>query len=369
MTTKPLFGLVLCIAAALASQPAQAQEFRMSAEGAGAVWADQPQSDHFTPGYALALRPGVAVNRFVSFQWSYALFQTPAGKGFADNGSAHFFTTGVRLRPLASFQPAEDHLGGLFVDLDVGGVHTGDVDRLGFDAGLGYAFQTGNSAALGPVVRYVQIVQPDHNVNQNPHDAQLFTLGLNVTLGRAPKDAVELKECPPIPACPACVQNEAPPPCPDGDQDGVCDTDDRCPTALGFPALSGCPEVAAKAADGMPSPVQFQFDSAALPASQTMESDLDAIVREMTADPARRVCIVGHASEEGSVEHNYDLSQDRANAVQGYLGSRGIASSRAPTFAQGASCQMVPEANRTDNRRVQFISLKNGESCPTACTE
>lgn len=361
-------GLALFLAGALSEQPASAQEFRLQAEGAGAVWLDQPQSDHFTPGYYLALRPGVAVGRYVSLQWSYSLLQTPKGDGYADNGSAHFLTTGVRLRPLASLSPAEDHLAGLFVDANIGGVVTGDVQRLGFDAGLGYTFQTTDNMALGPVVRYAQIVQPDGNIGQNPHDAQLVTLGLNLSLGKPHKVVTIVEEGPP-PECPACVQLPPEPPCADGDRDGVCDTDDRCPTELGFPALSGCPEAAPKGATPMPVAVQFEFDSATLPSKRSLEHDLDAIVKEMAADPERRVCILGYASEEGAIEHNYDLSQSRATAVQSYLGSRGIAAARLPTSAQGAACQMIPAANRVDNRRVEFYALKNGESCPTVCTE
>ena len=119
----------------------------------------------------------------------------------------------------------------------------------------------------------------------------------------------------------------------------------------------------------MPVAVQFEFDSATLPSKRSLEHDLDAIVKELTADPSRRVCILGYASEEGAIEHNFELSQTRADAVQGYLASRGIAASRLPTSAQGAACQMIPAANRVDNRRVEFYGLANGESCPTVCNE
>jgi len=96
---------------------------------------------------------------------------------------------------------------------------------------------------------------------------------------------------------------------------------------------------------------------------------LDAVAEAIAQDPSCRVCIVGHASEEGPVEYNEDLSRRRASAVQGYLGARGLAESRMPTTGMGAHCQLVPETTRPLNRRVEFLRLQEGESCPMECSE
>jgi len=118
-------------------------------------------------------------------------------------------------------------LGGLFVDFNLGYVRTGDLNRFGFDAGLGYDFQVTPWLALGPVARYVQIVQADNDRNTDPRDAKLLTVGLDLAFGPAHRES-RRDECP---AAAECVQQKAPPcpppPCPDADGDGVCDGDDR----------------------------------------------------------------------------------------------------------------------------------------------
>ena len=359
---------------------------RFNAEPAAAFWLDQPQSDRFTPGFYLALRPGVSLGRVVALQATYAILPTPAGEGFNESGSAHFLSAGVRLRPLATLRPASEHLGGLFVDLNLGYVRTGNLDRFGLDAGVGYGFQVASWLSLGPVLRYGQILQANDSANEDPNDAQFLTVGLDLAFGArhagparpgpALEDSAEL-ECP---AALDCVQEEAKVtealhclPCPDGDRDGVCDAIDRCPTRIGPPATLGCP---IDPCSGAPLVVlvQFKYDSAGLPRPrrddpQTMDPVLDAVAAAVAQDPSCRVCIVGNASEEGDADHNQYLSSERASAVQGYLSARGLAETRMPAVGFGARCQLVPERSRSLNRRVEFIRLREGESCPTDCSD
>jgi hypothetical protein len=356
-----------------ASPPAQAQEFRLHGEAAAAVWLDQPQSDRFTPGFYGAVRPGVALGDVLSLQWSYALLAVPAGEEFSENGTAHFLTTGVRVRPLAPLRPPENQLGGLFADFDIGYVRTGPLDRLGLDAGLGYGFQVSDWSAVGPVVRYVHIVQPDGLQGAMPEDAQFLTLGLDFAFGPAHR-AEAVHTCPTAPSCPevaAAVQEE--PGCRDYDRDGVCDAEDRCPTRIGPPATLGCP---IDPCGGTPLVVlvQFPYDSATLPAPnaddpQTMDPVLDAVAEVIARDPSCRVCVVGHASSEGTDDYNQELSVRRASAVSGYLSARGLAPARIPISGMGARCQMVPASTKVLNRRVEFHRLGEGDSCPQSCVE
>ncbi len=281
---------------------------------------------------------------------------------------------GLRLRPFGTLQPEANDLGGLFTDFNLGFVRTGQLNRFGFDAGLGYGFQVSPGFALGPVVRYVHVVQPDVLPDVDPNDAQLLTVGLNLSFGGGRDE--EVSE--PVPPAP----RQRPPrqekvvqvaPCADFDTDGVCDDDDRCPMQSGAAATAGCPS---DPCSGTPLVilVQFPYDSAELPLPtygdpRPMDPVLDAVADAISRDPSCRVCIVGNASEEGSTAYNQVLSLGRAATVQSYLIARGLEKSRLPTKALGESCQIVPETTRSLNRRVEFRRLDEGASCPTTCSE
>jgi hypothetical protein len=374
-------ALSLSCATLFAPSPAAAQEFTLHLEPALALWVDTPQSDRFGPGLYLAIRPGVALSRVFALQWSYAYLYTPAADGFVENGAAHMLSTGVRVRPFGAMADREDHLSGLFVDANLSYVNTEGLDRFGFDVGLGYALQVSPGFAIGLVARYNHIIQADESPNFNENDAQFVSLGLDFGFGPAPDEEArytptnecpECKQCPANPTAPACVEPVANG-CPDYDKDGVCDPVDRCPTQPGPPSSWGCPTDPCK---GPPIVVlvQFKYDSAELPVPrddnpQTMDPVLDAVARAVAQDATCNVCIVGYASEEGPVAHNQTLSENRATAVQGYMTARGITKSRMPTTGLGARCQLIPSSSLELNRRVEFRRLKDGESCPTTCTQ
>jgi len=169
----------------------------------------------------------------------------------------------------------------------------------------------------------------------------------------------------------AAMAPKALPSCPDGDRDGVCDADDRCPTKVGPQAAFGCP-INPCGDSPLLVLVQFMYDSSAMPAQksgvQTMDPVLNTVAKAIAQDSSCRVCVLGYASEEGSVEYNEDLSRKRAKAVQDYLTSRGLPTMRLPTTGMGERCQLVPENTRELNRRVEFRRLQEGESCPTECS-
>ncbi len=233
------------------------------------------------------------------------------------------------------------------------------------------------------MVRYAHIVQPDHLEGRDPNDAQFLTAGINLTFGTPYKEPIEEEEeeqeehvCPQLPAekeCPPAVVIVQPPAaCADRDTDGVCDVDDRCPTLAGSAATFGCP---VDPCTGLPLVVlvQFDYDSSKMPVlrtndPQTMDPVLDAVAAAIAQNPTCRVCIVGHASDEGSDDYNMTLSRQRAAAVQGYMTARGVTKSKIPTTGLGEQCQMVPEQSYELNRRVDFYRLDDGESCPTDCT-
>ncbi len=360
---------------------AQAQEFRLNVEAGGAVFVDEPQSDRFGPGLHLAVRPGIALGSVVTLQWSYSLLHAGAGDGFDESGTAHSWTTGLRLRPLAGLtdEPESSKFDGLFVDFNIGYVRSDNLDRLGFDTGIGYNFEVLSSLALGPFVRYIHVIQPDDLAGMDPNDAQALAFGLNLAFG-IPREKAEIPEslecasCPNCEAAPVCEgpsTNPADMTCPDYDGDGVCDDDDRCPTQMGTKSDFGCP---VDPCTGKPLVVlvQFEFNSAGMPVhknsgEQTMDPVLEAVAKAVGKNESCRVCIVGHASEEGPADLNQTLSVSRAKAVQNYMTARGVPVSRIPTSGMGNMCPLIPKASLVMNRRVEFHRLEEGESCPTSC--
>jgi outer membrane protein OmpA-like peptidoglycan-associated protein len=371
-------GLAVCLAALFATKPAAAAEFTLHVEPAVAFWVDEPQMSRYTPGFYFAIRPGIALGRVVALQWSYAMLAVGAGKGYDEYGSGHFLLAGIRLRPFATLRPREEQLGGLFVDFNLGYVRTENLNRFGFDAGIGYGFQATDWFSIGPAVRYGQIVQPADIPNRDSNDAQFVTVGVDLAFGPAYKPAPECE------AAPQCVQEQAEEKedepvvaaalpctnCPDDDKDGVCNAADDCPTAVGPAETLGCP-IEPCGSKPLVVLVQFKYDSAGMPAlkegAQTMDPVLDKIAAAIDRDPGCRVCIMGFASEEGPTAYNQTLSESRAGAVQEFMVAHGIQESRMPTVGVGERCPLIPVSTHVLNRRVEFRRLGAGDSCPTDC--
>ncbi len=370
---RPL-ALVAILCGLPAAQPASASDihFVLQVEPAVALWLDDPQSERFTPGFYGAIRPGLALGDVVSLQASYALMVTPPKAGFSDTGGAHSLTGGVRLRPFGAAMQPEKQLGGLWLDGNLGYIRTGELNRFGFDAGLGYGFQVSPGFALGPAVRYTHLLQPNELAGVDPRDGQLLTAGLNMSFGaaHAQPDEPVVEVLTPVLQTPVDAQD---PPvaltCPDYDRDTVCDTDDRCPTQAGTASTMGC---AVDPCTGEPLVVvvQFAYDSAGLPVwDLAMDPVLDAVALAVAQNPTCRVCVAGYASDEGTSAYNLKLSGRRAAAVQAYLVARGVARKRIPTTALGEMCPQLPEGSLSMDRRVEFRRLEEGQSCPTNCQE
>jgi OOP family OmpA-OmpF porin len=157
----------------------------------------------------------------------------------------------------------------------------------------------------------------------------------------------------PVAAAPAPV---APAKCSDGDGDGVCDADDRCPNTPAGDAVDkyGCSLVSRLA-------VYFDFDKSELrPESIT---ELERVVQFMNDIPTSTAKIVGHTDSIGTVEYNQALSERRAKAVYDYLASRGVSPSRMQAIGMGESdpvADNATEAGRQLNRRVMLIRTDGG---------
>jgi len=89
---------------------------------------------------------------------------------------------------------------------------------------------------------------------------------------------------------------------------------------------------------------------------------LEEIAEVMQKNPnIEQVEIQGHTDNTGGREHNQKLSDARSTSVKDWLVKAGVSSSRLLAKGYGQDRPLAPnvtEANRTKNRRVQFIILK-----------
>jgi outer membrane protein OmpA-like peptidoglycan-associated protein len=101
--------------------------------------------------------------------------------------------------------------------------------------------------------------------------------------------------------------------------------------------------------------VQFEFNSSVLKTASY--ATLDQMGQEMKKYPEVKFVLNGHASIEGSDEHNMTLSVDRANSVKAYLVNMGVPVENLETKAFGSSQPVSSndtEEGRARNRRVEI---------------
>lgn len=136
----------------------------------------------------------------------------------------------------------------------------------------------------------------------------------------------------------------------------------QCGAAAGAAASAPAPAHVAAAA---PAPVQnvnlssdalFAFGSATL--TPAARATLDKLTSQQGDPHFTRVAVTGHTDAIGSDTSNLQLSQQRADAVAGYLRERGL---RADTFVVTGRGKADPVASnataegRAGNRRVEIV--------------
>lgn len=103
------------------------------------------------------------------------------------------------------------------------------------------------------------------------------------------------------------------------------------------------------------SEVSFDFDSARI--KPAFEPTLDKLGNVINKYDRTIVHVVGHTDSTGADAYNLRLSRQRADAVAGYLLSRGVDGSRVRTEGRGESEPResnATEAGRQLNRRVEI---------------
>lgn len=103
--------------------------------------------------------------------------------------------------------------------------------------------------------------------------------------------------------------------------------------------------------------IQFENDSAKL--KTEADKTLSQMAEMLARDTKRKVYIVGHTDNVGTLEHNVELSQARANAVVKVLSAKfGIDVNRLQSRGIGPFAPVASNANeagRAKNRRVELV--------------
>ncbi|MEL6703731.1 MAG: OmpA family protein [Bacteroidota bacterium] len=101
--------------------------------------------------------------------------------------------------------------------------------------------------------------------------------------------------------------------------------------------------------------VEFATGTSELTASS--RATLDAIAANLTAYSELGITVEGHTDNTGAQETNDTLSQQRAQAVAGYLAGQGVDATRIAAVGYGDArpiASNATEEGRAANRRVAF---------------
>jgi len=105
----------------------------------------------------------------------------------------------------------------------------------------------------------------------------------------------------------------------------------------------------------MPSSITFALNSADLNAQ--FYNALDGVSLVLKEYDKTVIEVAGHTDSSGSDQYNQALSERRAQAVAGYLGSHGVKTQRLITIGAGESHPVASndtEQGRSQNRRVEL---------------
>ncbi|MFW5442703.1 MAG: OmpA family protein [Methylococcaceae bacterium] len=139
----------------------------------------------------------------------------------------------------------------------------------------------------------------------------------------------------------------------DADQDGVLDSQDRCPGTLRGASVNqqGCWIIRG---------INFDTDKSNI--KSIYYAELNNVAAVINNNPGLKIEIQGHTDNQGSANYNAALSLRRAQAVKNYLDTK-INNSTSLT-AKGFGLSMPTATNdtaagRSQNRRVQLKVLRN----------
>src|SRR5262249_29482820 len=102
--------------------------------------------------------------------------------------------------------------------------------------------------------------------------------------------------------------------------------------------------------------VSFRFESGRFELDSLAVSDLERLTKRLNTPELRdrKLILLGFADSVGGVEHNLELSQERAQSVADALGRSGISIARAVGLGQDMPvADNQTEDGRRRNRRVE----------------
>jgi outer membrane protein OmpA-like peptidoglycan-associated protein len=407
-------------------EPARAKEpWLLDLEASGGAPVTDPQRDWYGAGGSLAIGVGRPLASWLTLEARLrtALFldgEQPSTAGVRDHGNATLngASLGMLLRiPDESPRRAT----GAWLSAAMGGAFTGKELRATWEAGLGYGFGVTQTVALGPLLRFIQIIQPDDQLS--PRDARLLLGGIRLSLldatpakpapTRSDRDGDGIEDerdgCPDAPedrdgyadddgcpdadndsdglldasdGCPDAAEDkdgfEDEDGCPDADndKDGIADKDDQCPlepeTVNGERDDDGCPDegLIVMRDDRVVLEERVLFDLNSPRVKHSGAPILRAIVKLRAQHPEWvKMRIEGHTDARGDAAFNQQLSERRAHNVREAL----IALDMDPEslVAEGFGASRLLTTDNTEeahskNRRVEFVVISRAATAPSA---
>ena len=151
------------------------------------------------------------------------------------------------------------------------------------------------------------------------------------------------------------VEPAAPVACNDDDNDGVCDSADKCPDTEANVTVDadGCPAAAESVRVELD--VKFDFDKSAV--KQDSYAEIKTVADFMNQYPQTTTTVEGYTDSVGSEAYNQQLSQRRADAVrQVMVDEYGVAADRVSAVGEGENDPVASNdtaEGRALNRRVE----------------
>ena len=357
---RDAWGLMLLVVVVVLALPraANAVSYGLKLEPGIAIPLSSPQSQIYNVGGGESLKALFGLTPYFDVGPSAFFLFLPAEQKLAASGSVWGLGGGLRLK--RPHDAVAAHGLSPWFEADFFYIQTGEITRPGFDVALGLQAPFGKTRALwmGPFVRYLQVIQPDH-AGFDDRDAKILTIGLSFEIGtRArPTSPVVTAVCAPPEVRTETQQVIS---CPDRDGDGIPDTIDRCPDVSGEMESWGCPHydriVVRPDKLELKEKLYFAWDQAKL--EDASFPVLDEVVRALNDNKSFHVQIEGNADSSGAPEHNQTLSENRAQAVLDYLVAHGVAKERLGSRGLSSSKPLdtnATAAGRENNRRVEFV--------------
>lgn len=148
----------------------------------------------------------------------------------------------------------------------------------------------------------------------------------------------------------ACATQEAPKPAP---QPAPAPAPAPAPRAVETPKPQARPEAPKPpSVVNLSSTELFEFNKATLTPHAREVLDREVVAKLKDLGAVRYINVNGHADRLGSPQYNQKLSEQRAEAVRGYLVSKGVPADRVETFGFGKTTPVKACPDQKDRRAL-----------------